>query len=119
MTVPNEAQCAYHQKSQLVAFLLSFFVGWTGADYFYLGQTGIIKLLTCGIGGLILLILGACVLALCIAGKSADGISCFGNFMNTLIGLEALAGFGWWLACVIMIGIGSMHDGNGYPMQTW
>jgi TM2 domain-containing membrane protein YozV len=37
-------------KDQKTAFLLSFFLGWLGADRFYLGQTlfGVLKLISCG-----------------------------------------------------------------------
>ena len=30
--------CNYAQRDKLTAFLLSFFLGWTGADWFYLAQ---------------------------------------------------------------------------------
>jgi len=47
--------CSYELKSKLTAFLLSFFIGWLGADWFYLAQgsgayicAGVFKLLTLG-----------------------------------------------------------------------
>ena len=112
-------QCNYQQKQQLTAFLLSFFVGWTGADYFYLDQTnfGVLKLLVCGIGGLIVFGVLACVLAAC--AKNSNGAAFIGIVGYTLLVCEILAGFGWWLAAVIMIGKGTMSDGNGQPMQSW
>lgn len=51
----NNGICNYKQKKQLVAFLLSFFVGSFGVDWFYLAMgnagyivAGVFKLLTCG-----------------------------------------------------------------------
>lgn len=48
-------QCSYQQKSKLAAFLLSFFLGGLGADWFYLSVgnagyivAGVFKLLTLG-----------------------------------------------------------------------
>ncbi|KAG5180632.1 hypothetical protein JKP88DRAFT_166410 [Tribonema minus] len=47
--------CDYHQKSQLTTFLISFFVGWLGVDWFYLAVgnpwyivAGVVKLITAG-----------------------------------------------------------------------
>lgn len=44
----------YSEKSRATAFLLAWLLGWCGADRFYLGQTGlgVLKLVTCGGGGL-------------------------------------------------------------------
>jgi hypothetical protein len=40
ITAPNFGFCAYQQKTELEAFLLSFFVGIFGADWFYLFVQG-------------------------------------------------------------------------------
>ncbi|EYF00934.1 TM2 domain-containing protein [Chondromyces apiculatus] len=46
----REPAAGYPQQSQSTAFLLAYFLGYFGADRFYLGQTGlgILKLFTCG-----------------------------------------------------------------------
>jgi TM2 domain-containing membrane protein YozV len=51
----NPPSCSYPQKSKLAAFLLSFFVGGFGADWFYLSvgnggyiAAGVFKMLTLG-----------------------------------------------------------------------
>ena len=36
----EDKPCAYAKKSKLTAFLLSFFIGGLGADWFYLAQGG-------------------------------------------------------------------------------
>ena len=55
MALDGSNQCTYQQKSKLAAFLLSFFVGGLGADWFYLSvgnggyiAAGVFKLLTLG-----------------------------------------------------------------------
>lgn len=54
-TVASDKPCAYQQKRKLVAFFVSFFAGFTGADWFYLSAgnggyiaAGVFKLLTLG-----------------------------------------------------------------------
>lgn len=54
-TSADDEICNYKQKNKLTAFLLSIFVGWFGADWFYLARghaayivAGIFKLLTAG-----------------------------------------------------------------------
>jgi TM2 domain-containing membrane protein YozV len=63
----------YSERSRSTAFLLSYFLGWLGADRFYMGQIGlgVLKLLTCGGFGIWYLI-DMILLALNEA-KDADG----------------------------------------------
>ncbi|UJR24666.1 hypothetical protein I4U23_006039 [Adineta vaga] len=53
--INDQSGCTYQQKSKLTAFLLSFFLGFFGIDWFYLSVSnvfyiiaGIIKLITLG-----------------------------------------------------------------------
>lgn len=55
VTVKSDNPCAHEQKSKLTVFLLSFFAGGVGADWFYLAAgnggyiaAGVFKLLTLG-----------------------------------------------------------------------
>lgn len=55
VTVSSDKPCAYQQKEKFVVFLISFFAGATGADWFYLSDgnggyiaAGVFKLLTLG-----------------------------------------------------------------------
>jgi len=55
LALDGSNQCNYQQKSKLAAFLLSFFIGGLGADWFYLSvgnsgyiAAGVFKLLTLG-----------------------------------------------------------------------
>jgi TM2 domain-containing membrane protein YozV len=55
LALDGSNQCTYQQKSKLAAFLLSFFAGALGADWFYLSvgnggyiAAGVFKLLTLG-----------------------------------------------------------------------
>jgi len=57
--IRDQSGCIYQQKSKLIAFLLSFFVGIFGVDWFYLSCSnpayiiaGFIKLITFGAFGI-------------------------------------------------------------------
>lgn len=63
VTVQSDKPCAYEQKNKLTAFLLSFFFGGFGADWFYLSAgnggyiaAGVFKLLTLGGAGIWILV---------------------------------------------------------------
>jgi len=129
--------CSYHQKQQLVAFLLEFFVGsYTGAGSFYLGYTGqgVGKiLLTWGSCAIIcvLSIFGAiafCGATACCAlcgGEDAAALcgGCLGGVMVTLGSILALAAFIaawiWSLVDWALIAADELNDANGYPLESW
>ena len=84
----SNISCIYQQKEKLTAFLLSFLIGTTGADWFYLScgnggyiAGGIFKLLT-GVTGIIL----PCVLCCLGFSKSRSNESkAIGFILVTLI----------------------------------
>jgi len=95
---PNTGDvCAYEQKSKLTAFLVSFFVGSLGVDWFYLckGNAGYI------IAGIIKLLLALCFTS---SGKSKNKYHC--GISVTCVGI-------WWLVDWIRILCNAFPDGDG------
>merc|ERR1711936_332396 len=99
------------RREKLYALILSFVLGIFGADWFYLCVTsetyiviGVIKLVACGIGGVI------CGLAAC---------DCRVNIKNAKDMVALLAGllvFGWWLVDWVRILLDEFPDGMGRPL---
>jgi TM2 domain-containing membrane protein YozV len=87
--------CLYQQRSKLIAFLVSFFVGSLGVDWFYLscGNAGYIVagvfklLLACGCcGGWPLVAFGA--------ARDSTKLVNMGRMANSLF---SLGSFVWWI----------------------
>jgi hypothetical protein len=117
----NNENCNYKQKEKLVAFLLSFFIGTFGADWFYLasGSTtyivaGVIKLLT-GIVGI-----GVPCFLGCAGCLRSDGskIALFVCIIVFIV-LSTTANATWWLADWIRVLVGTFKDGNGQNLRDW
>lgn len=113
--------CNYKQKEKLVAFLLSFFIGNFGADWFYLanGRTsyivlGVIKLLT----GFMAIGFSCCF---CFAGcMRSDGSKvAFFVLIVLLVSISPLVNIAWWLADWIRILLDTFLDGNNIGLKPW
>jgi TM2 domain-containing membrane protein YozV len=109
--------CAYEQRKKLTAFLLSFFVGIFGVEWFYLsrGNPGYI------IAGIIKLIIssGCCIgwpLVRMATVKTSRKYVVMGNVINAGLTLISVL---WWLTDWIRILANAFHDGNGAPLQPW
>ncbi|CAF1177871.1 unnamed protein product [Adineta ricciae] len=109
--------CNYEQRTKLSAFLLSFFLGIFGSDWFFLsrGKTGYI------IGGILKLLISlGCLIGwpfiIVKYSKKNPGIVTVVNMVNVLISLTA---FLWWLTDWIRILANVFYDGNGAPLQPW
>jgi len=109
--------CTYQQRSKLTAFLLSFFLGIFGIDWFYLsrGNGGYIVA-----GILKLLISSGCLFGwpfINIGGtKKSRTYIVSGNLINVILTSISLI---WWLTDWIRILANAFHDGNGAPLQPW
>ncbi len=94
-------------KSKIIAAVLAFFVGWTGAHSFYMGnkKKGLIQLLL-GVGGWLLSIIGIGA-----AAATATG----GVAILSLIGSIALLAAGIWaFVDFIRILIGNLEPESGF-----
>lgn len=114
--------CNYQQKDQLVAFLLSFFVGFFAAGRFYVEDfmmAGIKIGLNVGIG----CIGGICLS--CVAGVSglsdlgSGGAGCCACFAGLYGCVVSLAITGWLIADWVLFGINDITDGNGVELKPW
>eukprot|EP00731_Ephydatia_muelleri_P006487 Em0003g735a len=120
---PNTTVCtAFAPKSQLTAFLLSFFVMPTGAANFYIGQNGLggaqlaLFLLT------IIISYVSCCIKICTKRGSNEGgaglfvcLSCCTGLLTLLISLVTLA---WWIADLVIFARNQRTMGNGCPLTS-
>jgi hypothetical protein len=110
--------CAYQQRSKLTAFLLSFFLGPLGVDWFYLSRgnggyivAGIIKLLiSCGC------CIGWPFIFYSTQSKNSRQYRVIGTTINAVLTVTAII---WWLTDWIRILADAFRDGNGAPLQPW
>eukprot|EP01084_Bolivina_argentea_P163589 284560_1 len=120
--VTDRIYCNYQQKDQLVAFLLSFFVGLFAAGRFYCGlwlSAGLKIGLNIGLG-----CFGICCIS-CITGVSAFSggssrrtgdsfcaklMGCFGCCYVFLVSLGI---FAWLVTDWVLFGLNKLPDGNG------
>jgi hypothetical protein len=109
--------CSYQQRTKLTAFLVSFFVGIFGIDWFVLSQgnagyiiAGIIKLLIslgCMTGWPIVIVR---------LSKKKPNLTIPANIINVILSVTS---FIWWLTDWIRILANVFYDGNGAPLQPW
>lgn len=108
-------ECEIAKKKQLVAFLLSFFLGTFGAGRFYLGYIMI---------GIFKIILGfACCFSMffgiCAGFTSSDDGEKF-VFIGWVFGALCMcASFLWYIIDFSLIAAGSIDDADGNPLVPW
>ena len=109
--------CNYVQRTKLTAFLVSFFLGIFGIDWFVLsrGNAGYI------IAGIIkLLISFGCIigwpLVILKVSKKKPNLIIPVNIINTILSVTS---FVWWLTDWIRILANVFYDGYGAPLQPW
>ena len=123
--------CDYGRKSETTAFLLDFFLGFTGAGQFYLGRKSIALgiLLTMLFGMIVVPVPIVCV-GMChvnnayrkqsttllentyLRKKERRG-KCLTMFAGIQAGIVGLIVLTWWTINWIMIVAGKSNDGNG------
>ncbi|CAF0930692.1 unnamed protein product [Rotaria sordida] len=109
--------CTYQQRTKLTAFLVSFFVGTLGIDWFVLSRgnagyiiAGIVKLLIslgCFIGWPLLFVSRS---------KNSRKYIAINSFINAILTAASVI---WWLTDWIRILANVFYDGNGAPLQRW
>ena len=118
--------CNYEQKEQLIAFLLSLFLGYFAVGRFYcaLWLTGGLKLaLTVGMPCLICCVMCIFGVSAVVRGNSRNSSEICGaattGFIVFIIIVILLAIFGWILADVILFTLNKIDEGNGVTLASW
>ena len=113
---PNNT-CSYKQIPKLVGFLVSFFVGNLGIDWFVLskGDGGYI---TAGVFKL-LMSCGCCIMVPFIVISAIRKSATWGVVGYILTTILTLGASVWWLVDWIRILANAFPDGNGAPLKGW
>ena len=132
----NDSPCSYKQKEKLTTFLLSFFVGPFGVDWFYLANgnskyivAGVFKLLT-GTFFIIGSCFYCCTFVCSVYASASEGDSrkksvfqvfgvVFGVVITVLILLCSLANSIWVIVDWIRVLTDKFPDGSGVPLKPW
>lgn len=107
----NNQPCSYQQSSKPLAFLASFFLGFTGLDWFILSRKDILYIL-CGILKF-LVVAGCCIWSPLAASTRNEDAKTVASFLSVILMLIA---FFWWLIDWIRILFNNFSDGNGAPL---
>lgn len=113
--------CNYQQKKKLVAFLLSFFLGGVGADWFYLASGSLLYIIV----GAIKLVVGLIACAVggisrrcgCVQSDGSNPILFAG--LVAIIGIISAASGIWWIVDWVRILLNVFRDGNTVQLQSW
>ena len=109
--------CAYEQRSKLTAFLVSFFVGMLGVDWFVLsrGDAGYI------VAGIIkLLVFLACCISWLFFIRNQSEKARSRNFVLLAVSIILTSvSIIWWLTDWIRVLADVFYDGYGAPLKPW
>ena len=123
----KNSPCNYEQKQKLTAFLLSFFSGTFGADWFYLARgnsgylvAGCFKLITSLV--LMVAMCFGCCTSICML-IDRPSIKKFGCCLSISIGIPmavcSLINVIWCTIDWIRVLADAFKDGNGVGLQNW
>ena len=118
---PNPVYCNYERKSQLTAFLLSWFLGLAGGGQWYIGlysiagwKLGLLFGFCC---------CGTCLISLCCTalgiGSKEDMMSGPMLFVPCWMCCCSLAVTVWWIVDLVYFGQNLYDDGNGVSLEPW
>lgn len=115
ITWEDPSPCSYRQESKLTAFLVSFFVGALGIDWFVLSK-GSAKYIAAGVGKLILSC-GCCAGICSFVGDSLK--ESVGSICSCISALLSCGSAVWYFVDWIRILANAFPDGNGAPLKPW